>query len=121
MNPSSERTSTVLQDVEINGSLTFRGELTFDGELRGGDIVGEALVIGPKARIYGNIQVTSLIQHGAVTGDVLVKGRCELKGSANLVGGLTTNRLVMDEGATMIGRAEITPDLKARTLTPSAR
>lgn len=118
MNPPNGQTSTILQDVQIAGSLTFRGELNFDGELRDGDIIGEALVVGAKARIHGNIQVASLILHGSVTGDVLVKGRCELKGSANLVGGLTTNRLVMDEGATMIGKAEITPDPKARPLPP---
>ena len=40
----------------------------------------------------------------------MVTERCELKGSANLVGSLTTNRLVMDEGASMIGKAEITPN-----------
>ena len=120
MNPPNGQTSTILHDVQITGSLTFRGELNFDGELREGDIIGEALVVGAKARIHGNIQVASLILHGSVTGDVLVKGRCELKGSANLVGGLTTNRLVMDEGATMIGKAEITPDPKARPLPPAS-
>lgn len=118
MNSLNERNSTLLQDVEITGTMTFKGELSFDGQLRDGDIIGEALVVGPKARIKGNIQVASLILHGSVTGDVLVTSRCELKGSANLVGSLTTNRLVMDEGATLIGNAEITPDPKNRPTPP---
>jgi cytoskeletal protein CcmA (bactofilin family) len=108
--------STILSDVEINGTLTFSGELHFDGQLQGGDIIGQILVLGPKARIQGNIQAESLTLHGSVTGDVLVTGRCELKGSASLVGSLTTNRLAMDEGATLIGKAEITPDTKGRAL-----
>lgn len=108
--------STLLHDVEISGTITFHGELTFDGQLRDGDLVGETLVIGPHALIEGNIEANSLVLHGSVTGDVLVTGRCELKGSAHLVGSLTTNRLVMDEGATLIGRAEITPDTKTRPL-----
>jgi cytoskeletal protein CcmA (bactofilin family) len=114
MNPSS----TILSDVEITGTLTFSGELHFDGQLHDGDIIGESLVLGPRARIQGNIQAAALTLHGSVTGDVLVTGRCELKGSASLVGSLTTNRLAMDEGATLIGRAEITPDTKGRTLPP---
>lgn len=114
MNPPS----TLLHDIEISGTLTFRGELTFDGQLRDGDLVGEALIVGPKARIQGNIQAASLVLHGSVTGDVLVTGRCELKGSANLVGSLVTNRLVMDEGATLIGAAEITPETKSRPALP---
>lgn len=108
--------SNIHSDVEITGSLTFKGELTFDGQLKGGDIVGEVLIVGPKARIHGNIQSEALTLHGSVTGDVLVAGRCELKGSANLTGSLTTNRLVMDEGATLMGKAEITPDAKKRSL-----
>jgi cytoskeletal protein CcmA (bactofilin family) len=114
MNPPSDNQSTILSDVEIDGSITFKGHLTFDGRLSNGNIKGETLTIGPKARIHGNIDAETLTLHGSVTGDVLVAGRCELKGSANLVGGLTTNRLVMDEGATLIGSAEITPDTKKR-------
>jgi cytoskeletal protein CcmA (bactofilin family) len=114
MNPPSLRSSTILSDVEVSGTITFTGELIFDGQLRNGDITGEILVLGPKAKIQGNIQAESLTLHGSVTGDVLVTGRCELKGSASLVGSLTTNRLAMDEGATLIGKAEITPDAKNR-------
>jgi cytoskeletal protein CcmA (bactofilin family) len=117
---NSERISTILQDVEIHGTIKFKGELHFDGQLRDGDLIGDAVIIGPKAQIQGNVQADSLILHGSVSGDVLVTGRCELKGSANLVGSLTTNRLVMDEGATMIGKAEITPDTKNRPVPPKA-
>ena len=120
MNPPIDSKSTILSDVEIVGSITFKGELTFDGKLQHGDVKGENLTVGPKARIEGNIECDSLTLHGAVTGDVLVTGKCDLKGSANLVGRLTTNRLVMDEGATLIGQAEITPDTKKRPVPPDA-
>jgi cytoskeletal protein CcmA (bactofilin family) len=110
--------SSISSDVEITGSINFKGELTFDGQLKNGDITGAALVIGPKARITGNIMSDSLTLHGTVIGDVLVAGKCELKGSSSLEGGLKTNRLVMDEGATMMGHAEITPDTKRPPAPP---
>jgi cytoskeletal protein CcmA (bactofilin family) len=118
MNSFSGNSSTILSDVEITGTITFTGELDFDGQLRNGDIIGETLIIGPRARIQGNIQAASLTLHGSVKGDVFVTGRCELKGSASLIGSLTTNRLAMDEGATLIGAAEITPDTKSRPAPP---
>lgn len=114
LNPQSNKSSVISSDVQIVGSITFEGELTFDGQLRDGDIAGAILIVGSKARIQGNIQAESLTLYGSVTGDVLVSGKCELKGSAHLVGSLTTNRLVMDEGATLIGQAEITPQGQKR-------
>jgi cytoskeletal protein CcmA (bactofilin family) len=119
MNPTSESKSNIQSDVEITGTITFKGELIFDGQLRDGDLIGEVLILGPKAGIKGNIEADALAIHGSVTGDVLVTGKCELKGSASLTGSLTTNRLVMDEGATLIGAAEITPGAKKRSVPPA--
>ena len=120
MNPISDNKSNLLNDVEIVGSIVFKGELAFDGQLKNGDIKGGKLTVGPKARIEGNVETETLTLHGAVKGDVMVTGKCDLKGSANLVGSLTTNRLAMDEGATLIGQAEITPEAKKRPTPPSA-
>lgn len=118
MNPISDQQSNITSDVEITGSISFKGDLIFDGQLKGGNITGQLLTIGSKSRIQGNIEADALTLHGAVTGDVLVSGKCELKGSANLVGSLTTNRLVMDEGATFIGQAEITPESTKQAVPP---
>ena len=110
---NADQFSTVLNDVEITGTITFTGGLSFDGKLQKGDMNGEDLEVGSKARIDGNINAESLVLRGSVTGDVMVTGRCELKGSASLVGSLITNRLAMDEGATLIGDVEITPQSNA--------
>ncbi len=118
MNPNSDHKSSISSDVEITGSINFKGELSFDGRLKGGDIKGHTLTVGTNAKIEGNIEAEALALHGAVTGDVLVTEKCELKGSANLVGSLTTKRLVMDEGATLIGQAEITPQTRLQTPPP---
>src|SRR6266853_4030661 len=106
----NDNSSNVGSDVEITGTLTFKGAMIFDGKLRDGNIAGTILTIGSNGEVKGNVETDALTLHGKITGDVLVTGRCELKGSATLIGSLTTNRLVMDDGATLIGRAEITPD-----------
>lgn len=109
MSNPADLKSTVLEDVEIIGSVTFKGTLTFDGALKNGEIKGSELRLGPKARVEGNVESNTLTLEGSVTGDVLVSSKCVLTGGAKLIGGLTTSRLAMDEGATFIGKAEITP------------
>jgi len=105
-----ERRSTLLRDVEIAGNIIFAGHLTFDGQLRDGDIAGEDLVIGPRAVIQGNIRASSLVLHGSVTGEVMVTGSCEIKGTASLVGSLVSSRLAMEDGAKLVGGVVITRD-----------
>lgn len=112
MNNPTDMRSSLAEDVEIDGSINFKGQLTFDGSLKNGQIKGEDLTIGPRAKIEGKVDTAMLTLHGAVTGDVHVKGKCNLTGAAKLIGSLTTNRLVMDDGATFIGKAQITPDGK---------
>ena len=101
--------SNVASDVAIYGSLTFQGELSFDGKLQGGGITGKILTVGPGAKIQGDIHSDAVMISGTVTGDVMVTGKCDLKSSAQVFGNLTTARLVMDDGATLIGKAEIKP------------
>jgi cytoskeletal protein CcmA (bactofilin family) len=111
--------SNVSNDVEIYGSITFKGELTFDGKLQGGGLTGKVLTVGPGAKIQGDIHSEAVTISGTVTGDVTVSGKCDLKASAQVFGNLTTARLVMDDGATLIGKAEIKP--AGVTLPPTAQ
>ena len=113
--------SSIQSDVEITGSIVFQGELTFDGQLKDGSITGEILIVGNMAQIDGNIEAGALLLSGAVTGDVMVPGRCEIRDTASLVGNLVSNRLVMHEGATLIGSVAITPDAKTPSAQPTAR
>lgn len=99
--------SSVQSDVEIHGSITFSGELAFGGQLTGGGIKGPHLTVPTGAKIAGNVDCETLLLHGTVTGNVTVAAKCELKESAQLVGDLTSSRLLMGDGATFIGKARI--------------
>ena len=104
-----ESKSVVASDVQIIGSLTFKGELAFDGKLSGGNIKGHGLAVGPSSRIDGSIEADALSIAGIVNGNVTVAGKTEIHASAQLVGNLTTSRLVMADGATLIGQVQIRP------------
>lgn len=101
--------SSLLQDVEITGSIAFKGELTLDGKFNGENIVGNVLIVGKNAVIQGDIAADHLTILGSVRGDVNVAEKCHLTATAKLEGDLKTSRLVMEDGATFIGSSEIAP------------
>ncbi|MHA3774907.1 bactofilin family protein [Verrucomicrobiota bacterium sgz303538] len=96
-------------DVEIKGTVTFDTDLTFHGKIEGEILSSGTLTIGATGIVNGNIQAESVTIYGNVTGNVTVEERCELRGQARLHGDLEAPRLVMEEGATFIGRSNVVP------------
>ena len=95
-------------DVEIKGSIKFQKELLIDGKVEG-DINSEGvLTVGENADIRGEIKTKSIIVFGRVHGNITVSERCELKSKCTLQGDLKAARLVIEEGATFIGKSEVT-------------
>lgn len=97
-------------DVEIKGSLKFQNELTIDGKIEGEIISQGNLTIGENAEIRGEIKTKSVTVLGKVHGNITVEERCELKTRAQLIGDLKAARLTIEEGATFVGKSEVTPN-----------
>ena len=66
------------------------------------------LTIGENADIRGEIKTKSITVYGKVQGNITVGERCELKSRCTLQGDLKATRLVIEEGATFIGKSEVT-------------
>lgn len=101
-------------DVDIKGTIKFESELIFDGKLEG-EIISEAgsLTLGKNSNIQGEVKTKSVVVHGNVTGNIIVSDRVELKASSQLTGDLKANRIMIEEGATFIGKSEVTPNKSA--------
>lgn len=106
-------------DVKIEGSITFQNDLTIDGEVKGNINSPGTLTIGENANIQAEIKTKSVTVHGKVTGNITVDDRCELGARAVLNGDLKAARLTIAEGATFVGRSEVTPN-KTVPMTPQA-
>ena len=106
-------------DVEIKGSIKFQNELTIDGKVEGEITSPGVLVIGENSEVRGEIKTKSVTVHGKVQGNITVEERCELKGRAQLIGDLKAARLVIEEGATFVGKSEVSPN-RASLKTPEA-
>ncbi len=96
-------------DVEITGSITFQTELTIDGKVEGEITSTGVLTLGENAEVRGEIRTKSVTVLGKVHGNITVDERCELKGRAQLFGDLKAARLMIEEGATFVGKSEVTP------------
>ena len=99
----------LLSDVEITGSIRFQGELFLDGRVKGEIASPGTLTLGQHADVQGQIATRAIIIHGNAHAKITVADRCELKTGAHLVGDLKAARLVMEEGATFVGKSEVAP------------
>ena len=106
-------------DVEIKGSIKFLNDLTVDGKVEGEITSSGILTVGENAEIRGEIKTKSATVYGKVHGNITVEERCELKSRAVLQGDLKAARLVIEEGATFVGKSEVTP-VKGAARPPEA-
>src|SRR6266567_5578925 len=95
-------------DVEIKGSIKFQKELLIDGKVEGDINSDGTLTVGENAEIRGEIKTKSITVYGKVHGNITVAERCELKSKCVLQGDLKAARLIIEEGATFIGKSEVT-------------
>jgi cytoskeletal protein CcmA (bactofilin family) len=95
-------------DVEIKGSIKFQKELLIDGKVEGDINSDGVLTVGENAEIRGEIKTKSITVYGKVQGNITVAERCELKSKCVLQGDLKAARLTIEEGATFIGKSEVT-------------
>jgi len=123
--PSSSSKNVLANDVDIKGTIKFENELIFDGKIEG-EIISDSgsLTLGKNADVNGEVKTKSVVVHGTVTGNITVTERCELKASSQLTGDLKATRIIIEEGATFIGKSEVTPNKPSakseRSVTPAA-
>ena len=99
------------KDVEIKGSIKFVNQFVFDGNLEGEiSSVDGILTVGENADVRGEVKSKTVIVKGKVHGNITVQERCELHSRSQLIGDLKAARLVIEEGATFVGKSEVTPN-----------
>src|SRR5262249_21330700 len=106
-------------DVEIKGSIKFQKELLIDGKVEGDINSDGILTVGENAEIRGEIKTKSITVYGKVHGNITVSERCELKSKCVLQGDLKAARLTIEEGATFIGKSEVTTGAYSAKAAPA--
>lgn len=103
--PSTQREfqAQLGQGSRIEGRLYFDASVRIDGQVDGEITAKETVLIGESAVVSAQIQASTVIILGRVTGDVTARKRVELRAPARLIGNLNTPGLVIHEGVTFEG------------------
>jgi cytoskeletal protein CcmA (bactofilin family) len=118
--PTSGSKNILSSDVEIKGNLKFSGELTLDGKLEGEIHTDGVLNLGDSAIVNGNINAQSIVMRGKITGNVVAKEKLEVKPKTELFGDIRAAKLIIEEGVTFVGKADINPN-KVSPTAPQPR
>jgi cytoskeletal protein CcmA (bactofilin family) len=96
------------KSVLVKGELSGSEDLYLDGEVEGSiELRGHSLTVGPNGRVRANIHARDVTVHGKVDGNIRGSERVELKRSAQVVGDITTQRVVIEDGAFFKGGIDI--------------
>lgn len=86
----SETISSIIdKSMSVSGEITFKGKTRIDGTING-NISGEHLILSESGKIVGDVNVSSFLCHGSITGNIvarLVNARkgCFIHGSLEAV------------------------------------
>lgn len=96
------------KSVLVKGELSGSEDLYLDGEVEGSiQLRDHALVVGPHGRVRANVNARDVVVHGKVDGNIRGTERVELKKSAVLVGDISTQKIIIEEGAFFKGAIDI--------------
>jgi len=92
-----------------SGTMRFKTSLRIDGEYEGKIDAQGLLVIGPDAKIKGDLTADEIIIGGEIHGNVHARKRLELFNTAKLYGDIKTPKLKMEDGVVFQGKCEMLP------------
>lgn len=91
------------EGTEIQGNLTTKGDIRIDGKITG-DVISKAkVVVGSLGEVKGNIYAYAAEISGIVAGNVAVGENLFLKNTAKVNGNISSNKLVIENGADFNG------------------
>jgi cytoskeletal protein CcmA (bactofilin family) len=104
------------KSVVIRGELTGNEDLYLDGEIEGNiNLRDHKLVIGPNGKIKATITARDVVVHGRVEGNLAASDRVELKRNCTLIGDVSTQRIVIEDGAFFKGAIDIKEHKEPKT------
>lgn len=108
METNMEDIKTIItEDVEISGSIKCTGGIRLGGKVNGDITTAGDVLVEKTAAVKGNVAGNSITVQGMIKGNIAARERLELKGTAKVAGDIKAKRLVVEEGVSLVGKAEI--------------
>jgi cytoskeletal protein CcmA (bactofilin family) len=91
---------------KVSGKLHFEGAARIDGDLDG-EVDAKEITIGESAVATAQIRADSIVVSGKVNGDITATQRVELRATAKVMGNITTQKLMVHDGAVFEGHCSM--------------
>ena len=105
--------NSIAQDTTITGNIESDGDFRLDGVLDGILNCKGRVVLGPDARLKGEIHSYTAEIAGTVVGEITVGDLLSLKSTAVITGGLIMGRFSVEPGARFSGICKMNGGEKA--------
>jgi cytoskeletal protein CcmA (bactofilin family) len=114
----------IAKSVRVNGDVEFAGGMHLDGQVAGGVRADPgtpaSLSVSGTGSIEGPVEVTDLLLHGTVRGDIVARGHVVLGASARVEGNVYYGVIEMTLGAQITGKlVRLEPGEAAQNAGPS--
>jgi cytoskeletal protein CcmA (bactofilin family) len=114
-NDSPERLNRLVSGTQLEGGLKTESNLRVDGRIIGNTQCNGKFVLGEKGIVNGNLNATTAELEGTIDGDIVVEDLLILRKTAIIKGGITTGRLIIEDGA-KIGGSVQTGDIPIKNM-----
>ena len=116
---TAECATVIGNDVVIKGEITVEKGLRVDGTIEGAVTTKGKVHVGKTGSLSAEVNGGSVTIEGKVKGNVTATDRVTLEATSNVFGDLNATKLVVNEGATFVGKVNVGPDA-VKGATPSA-
>lgn len=106
--PTPKNIETIIgPSVKVQGDFKGEGDLIIEGILIGTLQTKNNLKIGENAVVEADIKANNAFISGKVKGDITVKGKLEIAGTAVILGNIRAQILSMESGALIQGHLDM--------------
>ena len=104
----SKNTEKLESFVGVNshfkGDIKSKGTLRIDGTVEG-NVEADWIVMGEKASLKGDVAARGVIMGGRMQGNIAAREILEIRSKGQVLGDITTPKLVVSEGGVLEGRS----------------
>ena len=109
------------QGVTIAGRISSTQGLRIDGRVDGTiDVPQHELVLGTGSQVNANVTAKSVLIGGALVGNVVATERLQIQPTGSVHGDVVAPRLIVLEGAVMLGKIDVEGTRTRRDKTTSS-
>lgn len=106
---ASEPDFIVGEQTSIMGKIAFQGVAVIHGIFEGEFEGGRSLIIGEQGFVKADLHLDEADISGKIEGNIVVRHRLILRGSAEVRGNITAPRLSVEDGVSIMGQVTVTP------------